>query len=225
VTVDRVLFVHVQRTGGTSLRRMIEYVHGTDRVHPSTDYLAARPGERYPAAVETLEHWDLLPDHRFLFGHFIAAVVDLLPTRYRPATMLRDPVDRSVSIIRLHAWRTGRTVSELLGDDEFLVTHVADLQTRVFGSDLERGPVRPQETDAADDAMLERARDRLATFEFVGRTEQFAASLAKFDHLFGTKIRSSPTGTTVHPSVMSIGVKSWVSSSRSSAVTVNSLQQ
>lgn len=186
-----VLVVHVQRTAGTSLRRALEAGHGPDVVYPPAAVLDARPEGRYESAAELLSRWDALPPHRFLFGHYLAALVDVLPARYRTATFLREPVARSVSIVEHHAAQTGRAASELLTDERFLASHISDLQTRVFGSEIsvvDGKPCikRPQEAAAADDATLTRAVARLESFDFVGLTEEFGSSVARFDEVFGT---------------------------------------
>lgn len=193
---DHVLVVHVQRTAGTSLRLALEAAHGAACVHPSAAELGSRPGGRYETAADLLARWDTLPQHRFLFGHYVAALVDVLPIPYRTATFLREPVARSVSIIEHHAAQSQRAVSDLLDDEAFLAGHVTDLQTRVFGSEI---PVddglpqvmRPQEAPRADDNTLERAIDRLASFDFVGLTEDLSRSVSRFDAMFGTHV--SPT--------------------------------
>lgn len=188
-TGTRVFVVHVQRTGGTSLRWALEAACGAEAVFPSQAELDARPGGRYEPASALLERWPEVRDHRFLVGHYLAAVADRLPGSYRTATFLRDPVARSLSIVRLRSRESGRPVADLLADDDFLVGHVADLQTRIFGSTPTDGMVRPQESAPADDAMLERACARLETFDFVGWTEDFAASIARFDRTFGTRLQ------------------------------------
>lgn len=166
---------------------MLERAHGPDAVYPSTDRLSAEHGGRYVTPAELLTRWDTLPAHRFLFGHCVASLADRLPVRHSRATFLRDPVERSISIAQLHARNTGRDVSELVEDQAFIATHVADLQTRIFGVDATHGHLRPQESPPADDAMLESAIARLRTFEFVGTTETMRSSLQRFDRLFGTR--------------------------------------
>jgi hypothetical protein len=188
MAVDRVLFIHVQRTGGTSLRRALEAEYGEQAVHPSTATLASLPNGFYQSGADVLADWESLPPHRFLFGHFVAAVAEVLPERYRTATFLRDPVERSISIVLLRARISGRAVNEIIADEDFLSTHVADLQTRVFGMGLERGVVQPPHADPADDAMLDRAVERLGTFDFVAFTDDLASSVAAFDTVFGTSV-------------------------------------
>ena len=180
---------------------MLETFHGGQGVHPSSQYLERAPSRRYQTLGELLSAWDRLPSHRFLFGHYLAAAVDLLPAGYATATFLRHPIDRSISILQLHAHLNGRPVSSLVSDDQFLTSHVSDLQTRVFGTELDHGPVRPQEAPVADDNTLQRAIERLSTFRLVGFTEDFERSIAAFDAEFGTllagrtrRVNTAPKG-------------------------------
>ena len=186
----RTFFVHVQRTGGTSLRRMIESETGD--VYPSKEVLDQREGGRYVTPNEILDRWNELPRYRFLFGHCLASFCDLLPERHRRAAFLRDPIARSISITQLHAVNTGRTVSDLVDDPQFLKSHIVDMQTRVLGHGVEYGRSRPQETPVASDCTLEGALLRLRTFEFVGLMENYLSSLRRFDTTFGTNTARSP---------------------------------
>jgi hypothetical protein len=185
----RIFVVHVQRTGGTSLRWALEATIGAAGVFPSQAELDARPDRRYEPAAEVLRRWPEVRDHRVLVGHYLAAVADRLPVPYRTATFLREPVARSVSIVRLRSRESGRAVADLLADEGFLSGHVADLQTRIFGTVPAGDPERPQESPPADDATLERACARLETFDFVGWTDAYADSITRFDRTFGTTLR------------------------------------
>lgn len=187
----RVLVVHVQRTGGTSLRRMIEETQGPCAVYPTSVDLGARQGGRYLHPREVLDHWNRLPDHRFLFGHCMASFAELLPVSYARAAFLREPIERSISITRLHAELTNRAVSDLVYDIRFLESHVMDLQTRIFGVGVEAAMLRPQESPLATDEMLESAISRIRSFEFLGTHDTYRESLARFDATFGTRVAGS----------------------------------
>lgn len=187
----RVLVVHVQRTSGTSLRHMIEETHGRHTVFPSTARIRRHHGGRYVPPRDLLDGWSSLPAYRFLFGHCLASLGEVLPVPHARATFVREPVARSISIVQLHARTTGRAVSELVEDAQFLETHIVDLQTRVFGLGPEFARLRPQESPAATDDVLEQAIARVRTFEFVGPTETFDTSLKRFDATFGTRLTTS----------------------------------
>lgn len=185
------MVVHVQRTGGTSLRRMIEMSVGPQAVFPSTERLRDNHDGRYVTPREIIQNWQSLPPHRFLFGHCLASLSDLLPHAYSRATIVRDPIERSISILQFHAQSSGRLVSELVRDQQFLDSHITDLQTRIFGTNSNLAVLRPQETPTATDEVLEQALTRLQTFEYIGFTEEYSSSLERFDSTFGTSLCSS----------------------------------
>ena len=95
----RFFFVHLQKTAGTALFRRLRHHFGVDAVYPRPDEqgtpevvlgvdrlrarLAAEPGA-----------------YQVVTGHFPLAVVDLLPPGCRTFTLLRDPVERTLSFLR-----------------------------------------------------------------------------------------------------------------------------
>lgn len=95
----RFFFVHLQKTAGTALFRRLRHHFGTEAVYPRPDEqgtpevvlgverLRARLAEE-PGAFEVVT------------GHFPLAVVELLPPGCRTFTLLRDPVERTLSFLR-----------------------------------------------------------------------------------------------------------------------------
>lgn len=164
---------------------------GSDIVYPSSQQLDANKGQRYLPPHELLSNWGGLPSYRFLFSHCVASLSELLPVAHARIAFVRDPIERSISITQLHATNTGRAVSDLVTDEDFLKTHINDLQTRIFGHDSQFGHLRPQETPPATDSMVATAIAALRSFDFVGTTESFHPCLKRFDKLFGTHIASS----------------------------------
>jgi hypothetical protein len=182
---ERILVVHVMKTAGTSLRRMLQEEYGPRRVYPGDPHLNKLPGGCYPPAKALLESFRALPPHNVLVGHFTAAFADQLPLPYRTATFLREPIQRSLSHLVHGSKLLGTTPAKLLDDPAFISSRIADLQTRVFGAE---SVCDPQEVIAADETMLARAIHRLEKMDFVGLTERFADSCRIFDQRFGTRI-------------------------------------
>lgn len=96
---QRYFFVHLQKTGGTALYQRLRDQFGVDAVYPTpddqgspravidTDFLA----QRFSA------HRDRL---RVITGHFPLCTADLLGVPFSTFTVLRDPVDRTLSFLR-----------------------------------------------------------------------------------------------------------------------------
>ena len=182
------LFVHIPKTAGTSMRQMLEDEFGPRLVYPGTHYLRQLPVWNYPLGSDMLRNFGNLPPHAVLTGHFTAAMADLLPRPYATATFVREPGQRSLSMLGHLSRRRNVEVHALLDDPLFVARNIADFQTRLLGAD---GVCDPDEVGAADGAMLDRALKRLEVLDFVGLTERFAESCTVFDARFGTGVSRS----------------------------------
>ena len=93
-------FLHIPKTAGTSLRMALETALGPDRVMPSQSYIVRRGG-RYPGAQELHDAmWGVPSDVRLIQGHISLAELKVLAPQAKLLTVLRDPVDRSVSLLK-----------------------------------------------------------------------------------------------------------------------------
>lgn len=182
---ERILVIHIMKTAGTSLRRMLQDEYGPHFVYPGDEHLRFLPHGWYPPGSEILRGYAKLPPHNVLIGHFTAAMAEMLPRSYQAATVLRDPVQRSLSMVSHFSLVTKKSVSELMADEQFVIRHIADYQTRILGVD---GIYDPDQMGAADDATLTRAIARLQTLAFVGLTERFEDSCRLFDQRFRTQL-------------------------------------
>jgi hypothetical protein len=180
---QRILFIHIAKTAGTSFRRMMQEEFGSYLVYPGDVHLRRLPNGWYPLGSEILRDFAKIPAHNVLVGHFTAAIADMLPCRYRVATFLREPVQRSLSVLGHFSRALGIPATALLDDPEFVSQHVTDFQTRVLGAD---GVCDPHRVQAVDDSALARALDRVDTLDFVGLTERFHESCTLFDERFRT---------------------------------------
>ena len=80
----RVLFLHIQKTAGTSVQEMARIAYGSDRVVSHGDFVSL--------GVEGCRSYD------FVSGHFgFAFARPLMEGRYC-FTFLRDPIDRIISL-------------------------------------------------------------------------------------------------------------------------------
>lgn len=185
---DRILLVHIPKTAGTSFRRMLQDEYGPRLVYPGDPHLARLPYGLYPSGQELLRDFRSLPPHNVLVGHVAASLADLLPKPYRSVVFLRDPVQRSISLLNHWSRVLDVPIAELMDDDHFMTTRVRDFQTRSLGVDGSTDPWVGDTIDDHMDRMLARAIERLDTMDFVGLTERFEESCRRFDDRFGTRI-------------------------------------
>jgi len=180
-----ILVIHIMKTAGTSLRKMLQEELGHRAVYPSDRDLAKLPHGWYRSGRNILRDFHALPRHRVLIGHFAAEIADRLPIRYRTAGFVRDPLQRSLSCLAHFGRHFGRPPAELLGDSDFIDAQIRDHQTKVLGG---LGITDSRDHCQIDDATLARAVKRIDRLDFIGVTERSPESFEVFDRRFGTRI-------------------------------------
>lgn len=176
-----ILFIHLPKAAGTSMRHSLEAALGSANVYPSADDFRSRGDSRYPKAWEILRDYASIRPYRVLIGHFPAGLKDALPVPHRTAVILRNPVQRSLSLLAHLARHGGTSPQEVLASDT-LRQRLVDMQTRMMAARIGTG------MGEVTDATLEQAIHNLDTFDFVGLTERFADSCRLFDVRFGTRV-------------------------------------
>ncbi len=199
--MPRLAFVHLPRTGGTAIQHRLESLVGPAniaRVRLPPDFLAQLDAVRTAPIV---------------IGHFFYPVVRLLGD-VPAATVVREPVERSISVWEYLQWqrhhpdhkvigeRGIRTLSEF-AEDAYLAGHVRDNQTRLLGVEydvesivvaLEAGEMdlpearrraAQRESAPADEAMLKRAKERLSRMALVGITDELPAFVNMLEERVG----------------------------------------
>ena len=92
-------FVHLQKTAGTALFKRMRHHFGDDQVYPRRD--EARTAKVVLDVEFMLERLAADPGgYQAVTGHFPLAVASRLPPGTRTFTLLRDPVERTLSFLR-----------------------------------------------------------------------------------------------------------------------------
>lgn len=201
-----VLFVHVMKAGGTTVVRNLRETYSLDQIYPS------RALDLHHDADGTLdiEHHlsvpyllGLPPERRrtirVYIGHFPYVVRQLLDMELRAATLLRDPVERTLSMLyqlrRAQPWEgTGprpeasRPLEALYEDPAVLGPLILNHQTKVLSMTADDQPRTYLDEIHVDGARLERATAALAEMDVVGTTEEFPTFLAATEARFGWKV-------------------------------------
>jgi len=99
----RFFFVHMQKTGGVSLYMRMRREFGDHAVYP-----AKSDGDAVGVAPQLmtdvlLRRWAERRDEiRVVTGHFPLCTTELLDAEFTTLTVLRDPVERTLSYLRHH---------------------------------------------------------------------------------------------------------------------------
>jgi len=184
-SVDReaLIFLHIPKTAGTTLNRIIEWQYNPLSIFTVDPY-------RIRATVARFKKFSEQRRRRFrvVRGHLLYGIHEFLPQGARYITMLRDPFARVLStyafILRrpLHPLHRKLKAGRLGVEDLIRMTpHRQNLQCR-FISGIGIGP-------NCDEEVLELAKQNLArAFRVVGLCEQFQESLCVMMAAFGWKV-------------------------------------
>ncbi|MEB3357425.1 MAG: sulfotransferase family 2 domain-containing protein [Synechococcales bacterium] len=179
---DRLCFIHIPKTAGTTFTYILEARFDQHEVCPVPHWLVLK--EMAPSD---------LAQYRLFRGHFPHDVVDFLPTRPICVTMFRDPVERVISayefmktcIIVMPKAAIVQQKALTLSLKDYVrdpdVTGVVNAQTRqVAGRGGRRGSYV-----LTDPRWLDSAIENLQSFAFFGLTERFWESMALLCYRFG----------------------------------------
>ena len=180
---EALIFIHIPKTAGTTLNRIIEWQYSPLSIYTIEPY-------RIRATVERFKHLSEQRRRRLqvVRGHLFYGIHEFLPQGATYITMLRDPVTRFLSsyyfILRrpLHPMHR-KLKKERLGVEDFirLTPHRQNLQCR-FIAGSENGEIR-------DGQVLGVAKENLTrSFSVIGLCERFEESLVLMAITFGWKV-------------------------------------
>jgi hypothetical protein len=197
----RFFFVHMQKTGGVSLYMRLRRQFGTEAVYPALsdgDPEAVMP-QLFPNIL--LDRWRARRDEiRVVTGHFPLCTVNLLNTEFIIFTVLRDPVERTLSYLRHHRDRSpgegDRPLEEIYEDAErfrpFVENHMVKMLS-LRAEEMTNGMMTVIDLDRRRLRRAKRALRELDEFGLQDDLESFAKRLAG---RFGWQL-----GPTVHENV------------------------
>lgn len=187
---QRFFFVHLQKTAGTSLIMHLRQNFSDDEMYPNrTD------GDLFKEAPQIsvnrlLQRWKERGDQiRVVAGHFPLCTTDLLGGGFTTLTVLREPVDRTLSYLR-HFRATTPAAHDLAleaiyDDPERFRRLVHNHMVKMFA--MEPGEMTfAMMTDLEfTPEHLPRAKERLETVDAIGLQEHFPEFCAGLERRFG----------------------------------------
>jgi hypothetical protein len=186
-----VIFLHVGKTGGWTLRQVLYRNVGRSsrvmRVKPPRDrprgFLNVQPLEDF-AALSPADR----ERPRLIVSHMIFGIHESVPRPSTYISMLRHPVPRAISqyrhVVRTPEHRLHERASAGMTIEEYVTSGVAlemdNAQTRAIAGDVETP------FGQCDRSMLERAKQHIDRhFSVVGLTERFDETLLLLERAFG----------------------------------------
>jgi hypothetical protein len=180
---DRFFFVHVQKTAGTALLRRLKswfpseaiYPDPSDGIIPDAVLVHEQLAERYAVRRDEI---------RVITGHFPLCVAEMLPDPFTTLTVLREPVERTLSYLRHHRWllNEDRPLEEVYADPFRFHGLVHNHMVKMFALTPETMKAGALTHVDFEPAHLALAKERLATVDVVGvqeRFEEFCAELER----------------------------------------------
>jgi len=177
----RFFVAHMQKTAGTALRDRLRATFPDDAIYPN-----ATDGPDARVAVISVRHlqerWDARGDDiQLLTGHFPVRVTELLGADFVTMTVLRHPVERTLSFLRHQAQRRQRgaepdtPIEEIYADPFRFEAMIQNHMTRTLS-------LTPDEMVAGDGVLttvpytaerLDMAKEALAGLDLFGVQERF----------------------------------------------------
>jgi hypothetical protein len=199
----RYFFVHIMRTAGSVLRlRLINhlgdaavYPTGVDGDDPLTPYLFVdHLRERLAARGDQI---------RVITGHFPLCTVELIGGRFTTLTLLREPVDRTLSYLRRQREierSDGHASLEEIYDDpvrfhRLVHNHMTKMLSLAPAEMTEGGLTRVE----LDREHLQRAKDALTRIDAVGFQERFEDFCDELRARFGWRLDEPKAMNTTAP--------------------------
>jgi hypothetical protein len=186
----RFFFLHLQKTGGTALWRRLHQQFGDVELYPGPSDGA--PPTTVLSVEHMLERWRLRRDEiRVVTGHFPLCTTELLDAPFTTLTLLRDPVERTLSYLRHHREMTPsegeRPLEEIYADPvrfELLHNHMVKMLS-LKRSEMNDGALSHVEFTPD---RLEGAKRRLGEIDVVGFQEDFEQFCEQLRTQFGWEL-------------------------------------
>jgi hypothetical protein len=187
-----VFFMHIMKTAGTSFARHVEANFPAEQIYPDVG------GPRHQEQYWKVEELRALPERRrreirMYHGHFPFVIRDLVGAS-RTLTLLRDPVERTISHVR-HCRRhfprhAGRSLEEVYDDAWHNPTLFRDYQVKQFAFTADDDPKGHIDVLAIDEERFRTAVDHLEQVTVLGLTHRYPEFTEAVERHLGWRLRS-----------------------------------
>jgi hypothetical protein len=186
----RFFFVHVQKTAGTTLLIRLGEQFAPHEIYPDDtdgDKFGIMPQMNVDHLVE---RWPARRgDVRVIAGHFPLCTADLLGDEFTTFTVLREPVERTLSYLRHHRKLTPAdkhlSLEEIYADRDRFHRLVHNHMVKMFSLTTDEMTAWFMTNVAFTPEHLERAKQRLTGVDVVGVQEHFERFCGELETRFG----------------------------------------
>jgi hypothetical protein len=204
IPAERFFFIHLMKTGGTTVNFYLRSRYDRTALYPNRDLDINVDGHTLLDRHHLRLAYVLgLPEERRrrirgYTGHLPFVAGELLGGGFATSTILRDPVDRTVSLLRQlqrRPWTSSTrpgdpppappTLEAVYEDPDVFDSLIHNHQTKIFAMTTADEPRGYMQVIDIDDARLAVAKENLATVDVVGLTEEFALFLDALEARFG----------------------------------------
>jgi len=183
-------FVHVQKTAGTTL-----LIRLGNQFPPSANYPDDSDGDKFGIMPQMnvdhlVERWpERCREVEVIAGHFPLCTAELLGGGFTTFTVLREPVERTLSYLRHHRKLTPAdqhlSLEEVYEDPLRFDRLVHNHMVKMFAMTTEEMTGWVMTTVEFTPEHLERAKERLVSVDVVGLQEDFEPFCSELEDRFG----------------------------------------
>jgi hypothetical protein len=211
----RFFFVHIQKTGGVSLYVRLWRYFGREAVYPA-------PSDGSPITVapqlfthRLLERWKARRDEiKVVTGHFPLCTAELLDSEFATFTVLRHPVERTLSYLRHHRDTTPEdsdlSLEQIYETPErfrpFIENHMVKMLS-LKAEEMTNGMMTVVDLDRG---RLRRAKRALRKMDEFGIQEDLEAFVERLQRRFGWELGPPVRGNVTTPSEVSDSFRSRI---------------
>jgi Sulfotransferase family len=181
---QKFFFIHVMKTGGGTLRRHLQANFERGEVYPG------RADQNKRQANTSLEYLTSLSPQRMeqikvFSGHFPYLAVNLLGGEFTTLTILRDPVERTLSFLRSRQQEQGGKLEAIYEEPFTFQGRILNHQTKVFSLTEIDHPDSYLKNLDVNRERLELAKANLERIDVIGTQERFGDFCAELSERFG----------------------------------------
>lgn len=201
---ERWFFVHLQKTAGTSLRAEFMRAFPGPALYPNPDDgdpVRDAPQLAIQPLIDTVADPNRRRRLRMVIGHFPLATVGLLDADFVTLTVLREPVERTLSYLRHYLTRhpelADRSLTDVYDDPYVFRSQIHNHMTKMLGMSTAEMSAGMLTELTCTTAHLEAAQQGLDAMGAFGLSEELPAFRRRLHQLYGwdlgKSLRINPT--------------------------------